>query len=55
MFQGGIKAVMWTDVLQLIIMCGGMAAVVVGGFIQNGGIAEVFSVVYNGERVQFLE
>lgn len=35
-FQGGMKAVIWTDTLQTLIMFTGMLAVIIQGFINQG-------------------
>jgi len=39
---GGMRAVIWTDVFQFLIMFGGMIAILVKGLIVVGGIGNVF-------------
>lgn len=38
LFQGGIKAVVWTDVIQTIVMIGALILVVVKGTAEIGGL-----------------
>ena len=38
--QGGIKAVLWADTVQLLIMISGLLAVAIRGCMEVGGIAE---------------
>lgn len=54
-FQGGLKAVIWTDVFQTVVMFAGQLAVIVVGASQAGGIAEVWSKAVNGSRIAGLE
>jgi len=42
-FQGGLKAVVWTDVFQFFLIMIGMVVIVVYGFLSVGGIGEAFS------------
>lgn len=53
--QGGLKAVIWTDVFQTVVMFAGQLAVIVVGASQAGGIAEVWSKAVNGSRIAGLE
>ena len=48
---GGIKAVIYTDVLQSGFMLAGMLAVVIKGAIQVGGLQEVFSISKEDGRI----
>ena len=50
---GGIKAVIYTDVLQSGFMLAGMLAVVIKGVIQVGGLEEVFSIAKQDGRMNF--
>ncbi|XP_069564686.1 solute carrier family 5 member 6a [Brachyistius frenatus] len=52
---GGLKAVMWTDVFQTVVMFAGQLAVIVVGASQAGGIAEVWKKAVNGSRVAGLD
>lgn len=54
-FQGGLKAVIWTDVFQTVVMFAGQLAVIVVGASQAGGIAEVWRKAVNGSRIAGLE
>ncbi|KAA0708435.1 Sodium-dependent multivitamin transporter [Triplophysa tibetana] len=51
---GGLKAVIWTDVFQTIVMFAGQLAVIVVGTHQAGGIAEVWKKAQNGSRISGL-
>ena len=50
-----MKAVVWTDTLQSIIMVLGVVAVIVKGCIDVGGIEEVLKRATEGSRLEFLE
>uniref|UniRef100_A0A4W4DYE9 Sodium-dependent multivitamin transporter n=1 Tax=Electrophorus electricus TaxID=8005 RepID=A0A4W4DYE9_ELEEL len=52
---GGLKAVIWTDVFQTIVMFAGQLAVIVVGAHQAGGVAEVWRRAQNGSRISGLE
>ncbi|KAM7367604.1 hypothetical protein PAMP_013890 [Pampus punctatissimus] len=52
---GGLKAVMWTDVFQTVVMFAGQLAVIVVGASQAGGIAEVWRKANNGSRIAGLD
>uniref|UniRef100_A0AAY4AZJ8 Sodium-dependent multivitamin transporter n=1 Tax=Denticeps clupeoides TaxID=299321 RepID=A0AAY4AZJ8_9TELE len=52
---GGLKAVIWTDVFQTIVMFAGQLAVIVVGAHQEGGIAEVWRKARNGSRIAGLD
>ncbi|XP_036405466.1 solute carrier family 5 member 6a [Megalops cyprinoides] len=51
---GGLKAVIWTDVFQTIVMFAGQLAVIVVGTHQAGGISEVWRKAQNGSRISGL-
>lgn len=55
MSQGGLKAVIWTDVFQTVVMFAGQLAVIVVGASQAGGMAEVWRKAVNGSRISGLE
>ena len=42
--QGGLKAVVWADVLQASIMAAGMVAIIVQGAINVGGFTNIFTI-----------
>ncbi|XP_030627005.1 solute carrier family 5 member 6a [Chanos chanos] len=52
---GGLKAVIWTDVFQTVVMFAGQLAVIVVGTQQAGGIAEVWRKAENGSRIAGLD
>ena len=53
--QGGIKAVIWTDVVQCSLMVVGLLIVIVVGSIDAGGIAEPFRAANAGGRLVLFE
>lgn len=48
---GGIKAVIWTDTLQFIMMIGGIVAVIAIGIAKVGGVNVLISESIRGERL----
>ncbi|KAJ3606198.1 hypothetical protein NHX12_025719 [Muraenolepis orangiensis] len=52
---GGLKAVIWTDVFQTVVMFAGQLAVIVVGTSQAGGIHEVWRKAINGSRIASLD
>uniref|UniRef100_A0A7N6FCR7 Solute carrier family 5 member 6 n=1 Tax=Anabas testudineus TaxID=64144 RepID=A0A7N6FCR7_ANATE len=53
--MGGLKAVIWTDVFQTIVMFAGQLAVIVVGVHQTGGVSEVWRKVWEGNRISALD
>lgn len=53
--QGGLKAVIWTDVFQTLVMFAGQLAVIVVGVQQSGGLSEVWRKAQDGDRIAVLE
>lgn len=53
--QGGLKAVIWTDVFQTLVMFAGQFAVIGVGIHQAGGPSEVWRKVTEGGRISGLE
>lgn len=53
--QGGLKAVIWTDVFQTLVMFAGQLAVIVVGVQKTGGVSEVWRKVWEGNRISALE
>ncbi|XP_033752712.1 sodium-coupled monocarboxylate transporter 1-like [Pecten maximus] len=51
---GGMRAVIWTDVFQTIVMVAGMIAVLIQGSIQIGGLSEVWKIAYENDRIEFF-
>ncbi|XP_077988107.1 sodium-dependent multivitamin transporter-like [Glandiceps talaboti] len=52
---GGMKAVIWTDVLQSLIMFAGIIAVIVQGCIDLGGIDTAWQIADDGDRIYFFD
>lgn len=48
---GGLKAVVWTDAFQMVVMVVGFLSVLIEGTIQNGGPSEVWKIASNGSRL----
>lgn len=49
---GGLKAVVWTDVIQTIIMSGAMLLVVVKGTLDSGGFFNVLKRNWESDRIE---
>uniref|UniRef100_A0A673WZL6 Sodium-dependent multivitamin transporter n=1 Tax=Salmo trutta TaxID=8032 RepID=A0A673WZL6_SALTR len=52
---GGLKAVIWTDVFQTIVMFAGQLAVIIVGAHQAGGMGQVWRKAINGSRIASLD
>ncbi|XP_037298838.1 sodium-coupled monocarboxylate transporter 1 [Manduca sexta] len=50
---GGLKAVVWTDVLQTVVMMGAMILVIIKGSFMVGGVQEVLTRNWHTERIEF--
>jgi Na+/proline symporter len=53
--QGGLKAVVWTDTLQQIIMMGSSIIVVGLGIIAVGGLDVTWQRSLDGDRIEFFK
>ncbi|XP_029983117.1 solute carrier family 5 member 6 isoform X2 [Sphaeramia orbicularis] len=53
--MGGLKAVIWTDVFQTLVMFAGQLAVIVVGVHQAGGLSEVWWKVWEGNHISGLD
>ena len=53
--QGGIRAVIWTDVFQSIVMLGGLLTMIIMGTVHMGGPGTVFHRAHNGSRLDVLK
>ncbi|KAG0444518.1 hypothetical protein HPB47_013708 [Ixodes persulcatus] len=51
---GGIKAVVWTDVVQMALIFVGYIMVIISGVYHVGGITKVWEVAEKGGRITFL-
>jgi Na+/proline symporter len=54
-FQGGIKAVVWTDFLQGVVMVVASVVVIVLGVIKVGGMGTVWERSRSGGRIRIFE
>ncbi|KAF0307766.1 Sodium-coupled monocarboxylate transporter 1 [Amphibalanus amphitrite] len=52
---GGLKAVVWADVLQAAIMAAGMIAMIVQGAINVGGFTNIFTINAEHQRMTFFD
>ncbi|CAK9832019.1 Sodium-coupled monocarboxylate transporter 2 [Anthophora retusa] len=52
---GGLKAVVWTDAIQTIVMFGGVITVAVLGTNRVGGFGQVWKRNYDTDRIQFFD
>ncbi|XP_074646201.1 sodium-coupled monocarboxylate transporter 1-like [Tubulanus polymorphus] len=52
---GGMKAVMWTDVFQMLVVYAGLFAVIIQGTIVIGGFGEVWQRNLDGGRIKFID
>uniref|UniRef100_A0A8C7Z9J8 Solute carrier family 5 member 5 n=1 Tax=Oryzias sinensis TaxID=183150 RepID=A0A8C7Z9J8_9TELE len=50
---GGMRAVIWTDVFQVMVMLFGFVAIYIRGTILVGGPAQVLEIANNGSRINF--
>uniref|UniRef100_A0A673AC22 Solute carrier family 5 member 5 n=1 Tax=Sphaeramia orbicularis TaxID=375764 RepID=A0A673AC22_9TELE len=50
---GGMKAVIWTDVFQIVVMLSGFVAIFIQGTVLVGGPALVVEIARNGSRINF--
>jgi len=53
--QGGMKAVMWTDVVQIFLMFAGLIGVIIKGSIDHGGFYEIWNMMHEGDRIEFFK
>ena len=52
---GGMKTVLWTDSLQLIIMFAGLLCVLIEGSKATGGFANAWEIAANNSRIYFTD
>lgn len=52
---GGLKAVVWTDSLQLIFLVCGFVALVAQSWVDFGSFSDIWEVSKNGSRIEFLD
>jgi len=51
---GGLKAVIWTDVIQTVVMMFGFVAVIIQGSINQGGFGNIWRDAVEGGRIDFV-
>uniref|UniRef100_A0A3B4AZV3 Solute carrier family 5 member 8 n=1 Tax=Periophthalmus magnuspinnatus TaxID=409849 RepID=A0A3B4AZV3_9GOBI len=52
---GGLKAVIWTDVLQMVVMLAGFVAVIARGAVLQGGLTKVWEDAGEGGRLKAFD
>ncbi|KAI8045300.1 hypothetical protein M5D96_001480 [Drosophila gunungcola] len=52
---GGLKAVVWTDVIQTVIMIGAVVLVIIKGTVDVGGLGEVIRRNFESGRIEWPE
>ncbi|KAL4622457.1 sodium-coupled monocarboxylate transporter 1-like [Arapaima gigas] len=52
---GGLKAVIWTDVFQMVIMLAGFVAVITQGAVLQGGLTKIWEDAREGERLKAFD
>jgi Na+/proline symporter len=52
---GGIKAVLWTDVFQSLLMFTAMIIIIIKGTHDVGGVDVVWQRAVEGQRIQFFK
>ncbi|XP_054246463.1 sodium-coupled monocarboxylate transporter 2 [Indicator indicator] len=52
---GGLKAVVWTDAFQMIVMVAGFVTVLIRGTTLSGGSAKVWETAYEGSRLNIFD
>lgn len=53
--QGGLRAVVWTDVFQSVIILAGLVIIAVGGVVEVGSLREVWDINKEHGRINFFE
>lgn len=55
LFQGGLKAVVWTDTIQTLVMYCGTITICIVGTYQVGGVAKVWKRNDESGRIEFFK
>lgn len=53
--QGGLKAIVWSDAFQMVVIVAGFLIVLVQGTHKSGGISAVWETAQAGQRLNVLE
>ncbi len=54
LLQGGMKAVLWADTLQFVIMVAGLIGIIIQGTLRVGGIQKMWKIAEEGGRLNFF-
>ena len=54
-YQGGIKAVIWTDVFQALIMVIGFVSISIQGTKKVGSYEKVWQTCLDNDRIDFIQ
>lgn len=54
-YQGGMKAVLWTDTVQTVVIFAGLTAVLIRGTMVLGGLDVAWKIAEKGQRIKFDE
>ena len=54
-YQGGLRAVVWTDALQVVVMVAAVVVITALGTYQVGGPSEIWHKALEAKRIQFLK
>ncbi|XP_070536578.1 sodium-coupled monocarboxylate transporter 2-like [Ptychodera flava] len=52
---GGMKAVIWTDVIQMVLMYVGVLSVIIKGSVMLGGLGNVWKIADEGGRIVYAD
>ncbi|KAB7495356.1 Sodium-dependent multivitamin transporter [Armadillidium nasatum] len=52
---GGIRAVVYTDVFQFVVMSVGLFILTIAGFTEVGGVEKLFEIAEQGKRLEFFK
>jgi SSS family transporter len=52
---GGIKAVIWTDTFQILVMFGGLITIIIFGTLKVGGLSEIYELAKESGRLDFFD
>jgi Na+/proline symporter len=50
-----MSAVIWTDTFQVFVIFAGLLSVIIKGLIRLGGFGPMWSLVEQGDRVEFFK
>ncbi|XP_068231607.1 sodium-coupled monocarboxylate transporter 1-like [Palaemon carinicauda] len=51
---GGVKAVVYADAFQALVMVAGVLAIVIQGSLTMGGLDKIWDTAYHGDRIEFF-